>query len=297
MSQPTRAFAPAPTESIAAPTVAPVAPRGLAALAGIVSALVALAAGELFAGLLAGVPSPIAAVGSAVIDFAPPGSKDFMVSLFGTNDKTALTVAVVAAVVARRRAPRACSRGARSGVAGAASSSRSTGVGALAALRARRQRRRCRCSCRRACGRASRSSSSTPDELGASGRPATPRLGRPRPRAAGVAGSSGPRRARRRSRLSAVASARACSKARAENATEAGAEIPARRRPRPRAAPPTPRFAIDGLTPLVVPNDDSTGSTRRCSSRPSTSTAGRCGSTAWSTRRSPHLRPSSSSCR
>ena len=74
-------------------------PRGLAAISGIVAAVAALGVGELFAGLIAGVPSPIAAVGSAVIDFAPPGSKDFMVSLFGTNDKTALTVVVVTVVV------------------------------------------------------------------------------------------------------------------------------------------------------------------------------------------------------
>ena len=81
-----------------ASTVA-LAPRGLAAIAGAVSAIVALGVGELFAGLVVGVPSPIAAVGAAVIDFAPAGSKDFMVSLFGTNDKTALTVVVVAAVL------------------------------------------------------------------------------------------------------------------------------------------------------------------------------------------------------
>ncbi len=81
-----------------ASTVA-LAPRGLAAIAGAVSAIVALAVGELAAGLIVGIPSPIAAVGAAVIDFAPPGSKDFMVSLFGTSDKTALTVVVVAAVL------------------------------------------------------------------------------------------------------------------------------------------------------------------------------------------------------
>src|SRR5689334_8351283 len=77
----------------------PLASRGLAAIAGAVAALVALGVGELIAGLIAGIPSPIAAVGAAVIDFAPPGSKDFMVALFGTNDKTALTVVVVAAVL------------------------------------------------------------------------------------------------------------------------------------------------------------------------------------------------------
>ena len=100
MSQP--APASASTSGIAggqrASTVA-LAPRGLAAIAGAVSAIVALAVGELFAGLIVGIPSPIAAVGAAVIDFAPAGSKDFMVSLFGTNDKTALTVVVVAAVL------------------------------------------------------------------------------------------------------------------------------------------------------------------------------------------------------
>ena len=100
MSQP--APASASTSGIAggqrASTVA-LAPRGLAAIAGAVSAIVALAVGELVAGLIVGIPSPIAAVGAAVIDFAPAGSKDFMVSLFGTNDKTALTVVVVAAVL------------------------------------------------------------------------------------------------------------------------------------------------------------------------------------------------------
>jgi DMSO/TMAO reductase YedYZ molybdopterin-dependent catalytic subunit len=83
----------------AAPAELPLAPRGLAAIAGAVAAIVALGTGELLAGLVVGVPSPIAAVGTAVIDFAPPGSKDFMVSLFGTSDKTALTIVVVAAVL------------------------------------------------------------------------------------------------------------------------------------------------------------------------------------------------------
>ncbi len=100
MSQPISAFQAAPPEPMASSTpLLPVAPRGLAAVAGAVAALVALAVGELFAGLIAGVPSPIAAVGSAIIDFAPPGSKDFMVALFGTNDKTALTVFVLVVVL------------------------------------------------------------------------------------------------------------------------------------------------------------------------------------------------------
>jgi DMSO/TMAO reductase YedYZ molybdopterin-dependent catalytic subunit len=101
MSQPAPAASVSASNGVGGRRVSTVAlaPRGLAAIAGAVSAIVALALGELIAGLIVGVPSPIAAVGAGVIDFAPPGSKDFMVSLFGTNDKTALTVVVVAAVL------------------------------------------------------------------------------------------------------------------------------------------------------------------------------------------------------
>ena len=66
----------------------------LAAAAGVVAAGVALGAGELVAGLLPGAPSPLAAVGSALIDLAPAGSKEVVVGLFGTNDKLTLTILV-----------------------------------------------------------------------------------------------------------------------------------------------------------------------------------------------------------
>src|SRR5450759_2886485 len=72
----------------------------LAAAAGVVAAGVALGAGELVAGLLPGAPSPLAAVGSALIDLAPAGSKEVVVGLFGTNDKLALTILVATAVLA-----------------------------------------------------------------------------------------------------------------------------------------------------------------------------------------------------
>lgn len=45
--------------------------RSFVAAAGVVAAGVALGAGELVAGLLPGAPSPLAAVGSALIDLAP----------------------------------------------------------------------------------------------------------------------------------------------------------------------------------------------------------------------------------
>src|SRR3954451_6760371 len=63
------------------------------ALVGMASAAVALGVGEIVAGLL-GATSPIAAVGALVIALQPPGAKDLMVSLFGTNDKLALEVMV-----------------------------------------------------------------------------------------------------------------------------------------------------------------------------------------------------------
>ncbi|MFL5769461.1 MAG: hypothetical protein ACJ765_05230, partial [Chloroflexota bacterium] len=63
--------------------------RGRDAVAGIVATVAALGASELVAALL-GAQSLIAAVGSWVIDHQPPGAKDFVVSIFGTNDKLAL---------------------------------------------------------------------------------------------------------------------------------------------------------------------------------------------------------------
>jgi DMSO/TMAO reductase YedYZ molybdopterin-dependent catalytic subunit len=76
------------------------APAALAAASGLVSALVAIGIGELLAGFVAGFASPVSAVGSALIDLAPPGSKEVVVSLFGTNDKVALELLVAGVVLA-----------------------------------------------------------------------------------------------------------------------------------------------------------------------------------------------------
>ena len=72
------------------------------ALAGVAAAAAGIAASELAAGLLPGFPSLVIAVGTQVIALQPPGAKDFMVGLFGTNDKLALNIfiVVVALVVA-----------------------------------------------------------------------------------------------------------------------------------------------------------------------------------------------------
>jgi DMSO/TMAO reductase YedYZ molybdopterin-dependent catalytic subunit len=62
----------------------------LAAIAGVVSAGVVLAVAELVSVFIGAAASPLFAVGSLVIDLAPGGVKEIMVSLFGTGDKAAL---------------------------------------------------------------------------------------------------------------------------------------------------------------------------------------------------------------
>ena len=71
-----------------------------AAVAGALAAGVAIAASELVAGVVRGTPSLVTSIGSLAISLQPPGAKDLMVSLFGTNDKLALNIAVVAVAVA-----------------------------------------------------------------------------------------------------------------------------------------------------------------------------------------------------
>ncbi len=72
------------------------------ALAGLAAGGAALAVGELIAGLIKDAPSLVTAVGSLVIALQPSGAKELMVSLFGTNDKLVLNLAVlvVALVIA-----------------------------------------------------------------------------------------------------------------------------------------------------------------------------------------------------
>ena len=64
-------------------------------LTGAVAAGAALGVSELLAGLLPGGSSLIAAVGQVAIDLQPPGAKDVMVELFGTNDKLAFELFIV----------------------------------------------------------------------------------------------------------------------------------------------------------------------------------------------------------
>jgi DMSO/TMAO reductase YedYZ molybdopterin-dependent catalytic subunit len=54
-----------------------------------------MAVAELIAGVVSGAPSLVLAIGALVIDLQPPGAKDVVVGLFGTNDKLALNVLIV----------------------------------------------------------------------------------------------------------------------------------------------------------------------------------------------------------
>ncbi|MET0673071.1 MAG: molybdopterin-dependent oxidoreductase [Microbacterium pygmaeum] len=74
--------------------------RFAAAVAGIASAVLGAGIGELLAAFIAPDASPFAVIGSALIDFAPPWAKETAISLFGTNDKTALLVGIAIVLVA-----------------------------------------------------------------------------------------------------------------------------------------------------------------------------------------------------
>jgi DMSO/TMAO reductase YedYZ molybdopterin-dependent catalytic subunit len=65
------------------------------AFAGAVAVGAALAVGELVAGLLPGVPSPLLAVARFIVDVQPPGAKDLVVALFGEADKAAFQVLII----------------------------------------------------------------------------------------------------------------------------------------------------------------------------------------------------------
>jgi DMSO/TMAO reductase YedYZ molybdopterin-dependent catalytic subunit len=62
---------------------------------GLITACVALGVGQLVAGLTSPQASPVVAVGGAAIDLTPPPLKNFAISEFGSNDKTALVAGIL----------------------------------------------------------------------------------------------------------------------------------------------------------------------------------------------------------
>jgi DMSO/TMAO reductase YedYZ molybdopterin-dependent catalytic subunit len=87
-----------PADLATPPRTKPVVDRLLAALAGLLAAAVALAVGDLVAGLFRDVPSPRDAVGSEFIDRTPRWLKDFAIDQFGTNDKVALRAGMLVVI-------------------------------------------------------------------------------------------------------------------------------------------------------------------------------------------------------
>ena len=70
------------------------------AFAGAVAVGAALAVGELAAGVFDGIPSPLLAVAKFFVDIQPPGAKEVVVALFGTNDKLAFQVFITIVALA-----------------------------------------------------------------------------------------------------------------------------------------------------------------------------------------------------
>ncbi|HYK94854.1 MAG TPA: molybdopterin-dependent oxidoreductase [Candidatus Dormibacteraeota bacterium] len=70
-------------------------PGSRLAFAGAVAIGAALATGELLAGVLPDVPSPLVAVAQFIVDVQPAGAKEIVVGLFGTSDKLAFQVFIV----------------------------------------------------------------------------------------------------------------------------------------------------------------------------------------------------------
>jgi DMSO/TMAO reductase YedYZ molybdopterin-dependent catalytic subunit len=70
------------------------------ALAGVLTAAVAMGMAQLAAGLTVPQSSPVLAVGQASIDLTPPAIKDFAISTFGADDKNALLIGILVVLAA-----------------------------------------------------------------------------------------------------------------------------------------------------------------------------------------------------
>ncbi|MDQ7879211.1 molybdopterin-dependent oxidoreductase [Microbacterium sp. QXD-8] len=119
------------------------APAPLTWVAGVAAVLLAAGLGELVAIVVSPSSSPVAAIGSALIDVAPPWAKDTAIALFGTADKIALIVGIALAMLVlaalagwlqARRPPWGVVVIAAFGITGAVVAATRPGAGALAWL-------------------------------------------------------------------------------------------------------------------------------------------------------------------
>ena len=89
-----------PATTSSAPHAARSRSADLAAfVAGGLAAALGIAIGELMAGLIAGAPSLIIAIGDTVIENQPPGAKELIVELFGSNNKLALNIGIAISAI------------------------------------------------------------------------------------------------------------------------------------------------------------------------------------------------------
>ncbi len=94
-------FAETPHGADVEPAAAPQVPESPPAnptrgvVAGMIAGGLALATGELVAGIMSQDSGLVVAVGTLVIDLAPPAVEDFGISTFGTADKPALVIGIV----------------------------------------------------------------------------------------------------------------------------------------------------------------------------------------------------------
>jgi DMSO/TMAO reductase YedYZ molybdopterin-dependent catalytic subunit len=244
------------------PPAIPVLTAARAAVSGLVAALVALGLGELLAGVVAGLPSPVSAVGAAAIDLAPPGSKEVMVSLFGTGDKLALFLIVAAAVLmvgagagllARRSVTLATAVILGIAAIAAWAGARQPGIGLGAALLP-------------AAVQASTATWTLSYLIGSARRAGAPASTSASTPTSGAPATAGPGNAARRRFLVEAGAlgglavvggglGRRMLDNRAGQVASAASTIPQATDPAP-TVPADASFAIDGLTPLIVPNDD-----------------------------------------
>jgi len=119
------------------------APALLTWIAGVAAVLLAAGLGELAAMVVSPSSSPVAAIGAALIDVAPPWAKDTAIALFGTADKIALVVGIALAMLVlaalagwlqARRPPWGVVVIALFGITGAIVAATRPGAGALAWL-------------------------------------------------------------------------------------------------------------------------------------------------------------------
>ncbi|WP_347976981.1 molybdopterin-dependent oxidoreductase [Microbacterium sp. ProA8] len=119
------------------------APAPLTWVAGVAAVLLAAGLGELVAVVVNPASSPVAAIGAALIDIAPPWAKDTAIALFGTADKIALIVGIALVMLAlaalagwlqSRRPPWGVVLIAVFGITGALVAATRPGAGALAWL-------------------------------------------------------------------------------------------------------------------------------------------------------------------